>query len=147
MIRNATVEDATTIIDFQLKMALETEGVKLNPEVLKAGVNSLFKNPEKGQYFVAEIDGKVVGSVMATYEWSDWRNGTFVWLQSVYILSGYRNRKLFSEMYAFIKKIVESDESLCGIRLYVDKTNKHAQKVYHALGMNGEHYDTYEWIK
>jgi len=147
MIRKAEIKDADVIIDFQLKMAMETEGITLDLGVLKAGVNTLFKNPDKGLYYVAEVDGKVVGSTMTTYEWSDWRNATMIWLQSVYFLPEYRNQKLFSKMYAFIKKHVESDESLCGIRLYVDKTNKHAQKVYKALGITGEHYDTYEWIK
>jgi len=147
MIREATINDMDVIIDFQLRMAEETEGMKLNSEILKKGVTALFQFPEKGYYYVAEVDGKVVGSTMTTYEWSDWRNATMVWLQSVYVLPEYRNQKLFSKMYAHIKAKVIADESFCGIRLYVDKTNLHAQKVYKAIGMNGEHYDTYEWIK
>ncbi len=147
MIREATIKDMDTIIDFQLKMAMETENIALDITILKSGVKTLFEKPEKGRYYVAEVDGKVVGSTMTTYEWSDWRNATMIWLQSVYFLPEFRNQKLFSKMYAFIKAKVEADDSICGIRLYVDKTNLHAQKVYKAIGMNGEHYDTYEWIK
>ncbi len=147
MIREATIKDMDTIIDFQLKMAMETEDVKLDVNILKSGVKALFNKPEMGLYYVAEVVGKVVGSTMTTYEWSDWRNATMIWLQSVYFLPEYRNQKLFSKMYAYIKAKVEADNSIGGIRLYVDKTNTHAQKVYNAVGMNGEHYDTYEWIK
>ncbi len=147
MIREATIDDMDAIIDFQLKMAMETEDVKLDSEILMAGVKALFEKSELGLYYVAEVDGKVVGSTMTTYEWSDWRNATMIWLQSVYFLPEYRNQKLFSKMYAYIKAKVIADESFCGIRLYVDKTNLHAQKVYNTIGMNGEHYDTYEWIK
>lgn len=147
MIREATIKDMEVIIDFQLKMAMETENVSLDLRILKPGVKALFEKPEMGLYYVAEADGKIVGSTMTTYEWSDWRNATMIWLQSVYFLPEYRNKKLFSKMYAFIKAKVKADESFCGIRLYVDKTNLHAQKVYKAIGMDGEHYDTYEWIK
>lgn len=147
MIREATIKDMEVIIDFQLKMAMETENVSLDLSILKPGVIALFEKPEMGLYYLAEVDGKVVGSTMTTYEWSDWRNATMIWLQSVYFLPEFRNQKLFSKMYAFIKAKVKADESFCGIRLYVDKTNLHAHKVYKAIGMNGEHYDTYEWIK
>ena len=147
MIREATIKDMDTIIDFQLKMAMETEDARLDVNILKPGVKALFNKPEMGLYYVAEVNGKVVGSTMTTYEWSDWRNATMIWLQSVYFLPEYRNQKLFSKMYAYIKAKVEADNSIGGIRLYVDKTNTHAQKVYNAVGMNGEHYDTYEWIK
>ena len=147
MIREATIKDIDSIIGFQIRMAKETEDMHLDPVILNAGVKALFEHSERGRYYVAEVDGKVVGSTMITYEWSDWRNATIIWLQSVFFLPEFRNQKLFSKMYAHIKAIAEKDEGIGGIRLYVDKTNLHAQKVYRALGMNGDHYDTYEWMK
>ncbi len=147
MIREANANDISSIIDFQLKMALETENLNLNKKVLTEGVHKIFKDPSKGKYFVAEINEKVIGSTMITYEWSDWRNGTVIWLQSVYILPEYRGQKIFSWIYKHIKQIAEQDTSIAGIRLYVDKTNQHAQSVYQTLGMNGDHYATYEWMK
>ena len=147
MIREANANDISSIIDFQLKMALETENLNLNKKVLTEGVHKIFKDPSKGKYFVAEINEKVIGSTMITYEWSDWRNGTVIWLQSVYILPEYRGQKIFSRIYKHIKQIAEQDTSIAGIRLYVDKTNQHAQSVYQTLGMNGDHYATYEWMK
>ncbi len=147
MIREANANDISSIIDFQLKMALETENLNLNKKVLTEGVHKIFKYPSKGKYFVAEINEKVIGSTMITYEWSDWRNGTVIWLQSVYILPEYRGQKIFSRIYKHIKQIAEQDTSIAGIRLYVDKTNQHAQSVYQTLGMNGDHYATYEWMK
>ncbi len=147
MIREANANDISSIIDFQFKMALETENLNLNKKVLTEGVHKIFKDPSKGKYFVAEMNGKVIGSTMITYEWSDWRNGTVIWLQSVYILPEYRGQKIFSRIYKHIKQIAKQDTSVAGIRLYVDKTNQHAQSVYQTLGMNGDHYTTYEWMK
>ena len=147
MIRAATPDDIPVIIDFQQKMAWETERVKLDPEVLAAGVKNLFQDINKGKYYVAEENGAVVGSLMTTYEWSDWRNGTVLWIQSVYIIQSHRGKGIYKKMYEYIQEMVKKSPDLRGVRLYVDKTNKPAQQVYEKLGMNGEHYQVFEWMK
>jgi ribosomal protein S18 acetylase RimI-like enzyme len=147
MIRKGELRDINSIVEFQMRMAMETENLKLDENVLRKGVKAVFENPERGHYYIAESETNVMGSMLTTYEWSDWRNGTIVWLQSVYILPEYRGQKLFSKMYDFVKHIFEKDASIQGIRLYVDKTNLHAQKVYKSIGMTNEHYHMFEWIK
>ena len=147
IIREAKKEDAHAIIDFQLAMAKETEEMELDPDILNKGIESLFNDTTKGQYYVMENNDKIVGSVLTTYEWSDWRNGTIIWLQSVYILPEFRGKKLFSKMYDHLKQKVLNNSNLIGLRLYVDNRNLKAQKVYEKVGMNGDHYKTYEWIK
>ena len=146
-VRNATVADASVIADFQLKMALETEELFLDPVVVKAGVAAVFADSSKGYYFVAEDAGVVVASLMITCEWSDWRNGLVWWFQSVYVMPEFRRRGVFVQMYHHVKKQVEASADVRGLRLYVDKRNIVAQKVYTRLGMNGSHYDTYEWMR
>jgi ribosomal protein S18 acetylase RimI-like enzyme len=145
-IRLATEEDSKEIIEFQLKMALESEGVELNPDTLTNGVVSVFKDPQKGKYFVAEDDQKIIGSMLTTYEWSDWRNQWVFWLQSVYIIPAYRGKGVFRLMYQQIKNQVEREKEVAGIRLYVDVSNKNAIGVYNSVGMNGEHYKVFEWM-
>lgn len=146
-IREALKSDIQTIVDFQLVMAMESEGMKLEKAVLKDGVSAIFNDPEKGKYYVAEYNQEVVASVLNTYEWSDWRNGTIIWFQSVYVKPEFRKLGIFKQMYQFIKEKVVMDDRIKGIRLYVDKGNVNAQKVYEALGMTGDHYLTYEWMK
>ena len=146
MIREATIKDIATIIDFQQKMAWETEKVTLDPIILTEGVKNLFADVNRGKYYVAEENGTVVGSLMTTYEWSDWRNGTVLWIQSVYIIESYRGKGIYKQLYNYIQGMVKKSSDLRGIRLYVDKTNKSAQRVYEKLGMNGEHYQVYEWM-
>ncbi|HBX53480.1 MAG: GNAT family N-acetyltransferase [Bacteroidetes bacterium RIFOXYA12_FULL_35_11] len=146
-IRQARLADEEKIIAFQLAMAAETEGLELNLDILKKGVNSIFTDATKGIYYVAEINEEVVGSMLVTYEWSDWRNGLVLWFQSVYILPEHRGKGIFRKMYDFLKEKVLTDEHLKGLRLYVDKRNVNAQKVYTSLGMSGEHYATFEWMK
>jgi ribosomal protein S18 acetylase RimI-like enzyme len=145
-VRNAIQEDVVTIVGFQMKMALETEGLTLDSTVLEKGVAAVFKDPTKGRYYVAEEGGAVVASLMITYEWSDWRNGLVWWIQSVYVVPEYRRRGIYAQMYQYVKKEVEASSDVRGIRLYVDKRNVSAQKVYTRLGMDGGHYDTYEWM-
>jgi len=146
-VRNAIQEDAATIVDFQIKMALETEDLTLDVAVVKEGVAAVFLDPSKGRYFVAEEKGAIVASLMITYEWSDWRNGLVWWIQSVYVTSEFRMKGVFAQMYHYIKKQVETSPDVRGLRLYVDKRNVVAQKVYTKLGMNGAHYDTFEWMR
>jgi len=147
IVREATEQDIPSLLDFQLKMALETENITLEISSLTMGVHRLFKDSTKGRYYVAEERSDVVGCLMTTYEWSDWRNGTVLWIQSVYVEKEYRGQGVYKEMYKHIKQLVENDADLKGIRLYVDKTNEAGQKVYKNLGMNGEHYTVYEWMK
>ncbi len=145
-IRPATQKDSTHIINFQQQMAMETEQVKLEAAVLAEGLKRLFDDPAKGKYYVAEESGEVIGCLMTTYEWSEWRCGNVLWIQSVYIKSSHRSKGVFKKMYEYIKSMVTPESEYRGIRLYVDKTNAAAQKVYEKLGMNGEHYQVYEWM-
>ncbi len=146
-IRKADIDDVETITSFQIKMALETETLELDKKTVKKGVTSVFKNKNKGQYYVAEENNKIIGSLLVTPEWSDWRNGTILWIQSAYVPLEYRRKGVFKYMYNHLKKQVKKSDNLLGLRLYVDKTNQNAQKTYEKLGMNDEHYKTYEWIK
>lgn len=145
-IRPATPKDSIYIINFQQQMAMETENVKLEAEVLAEGLKRLFDDSSKGKYYVAEDNGEVIGCLMTTYEWSEWRCGNVLWIQSVYIKSSHRSKGVFKKMYEHIKSMVTPESEYRGIRLYVDKTNAAAQKVYEKLGMNGEHYQVYEWM-
>lgn len=147
LIREATEADIPSLLDFQLKMALETENITLDISALTLGVHRLFKDPTKGRYYVAEESGEVMGCLMTTYEWSDWRNGTVLWIQSVYVVKEHRAKGVYKEMYNHIRQLVESGPDLKGIRLYVDKTNNQAQLAYEKMGMNGDHYTVYEWMK
>lgn len=142
--RSAIPQDQNTIIEFQVSMARETEGLELNRDVCTKGVTAVFEKPELGRYFVCEMDGLVVGSLMILTEWSDWRNGMVWWIHSLYILPEYRGQKLFSRFFAYIQNLAKSDGHVRGLRLYVDKTNAKARAVYESLGMNGDHYLTYE---
>ena len=143
--RGATAEDARTIVEFQEAMARETEEVELDHEVVTRGVQAVFDDPSRGRYFVADVDGRVVASLLITYEWSDWRNGVVWWIQSVYVDPDYRGRGVYAGLYAHVRE--SADASVRGIRLYVDKRNSRAQEVYRRLGMDGEHYLVFEWMK
>jgi L-amino acid N-acyltransferase YncA len=147
MIREATERDIPSIIDFQLKLALETENITLEIATLTHGIHKLFKDSTKGRYYVAEEGNEVIGCLMTTYEWSDWRCGTVIWIQSVYIAASHRGKGVYKKMYEHIQQLVMTGHDMRGIRLYVDKTNKPAQQVYEKLQMNGEHYQVYEWMK
>lgn len=127
-------------------MARETEDLELDRDILTRGVNALFADPALGRYYVAESDGRVVASLMITYEWSDWRNGMVWWIQSVYVLPEFRRRGAYAGLYAHVKALVDQS-TVRGIRLYVDKRNAGAREVYARLGMNGEHYLVFEWMK
>lgn len=146
-IREATLNDLETIVDFQLKMALETEDLQLDEAVLRKGVAAAITDSGKGRIFVTQDGERIIGSLMITLEWSDWRNGWVWWIMSLYVVPEYRRQGVFKRMYSYIKSIVEKDEGVKGLRLYVDKRNLRAQKVYDAVGMYGEHYATYEWLK
>lgn len=145
--RAARRDDHHAIVEFQIAMARETESIDLDRDTCTRGVAAVFDDVSLGRYFVAEVDGRVVGSLLITYEWSDWRNGNVWWIQSVYVVPEARGGGVYRALYEHVRTIVESDPLLRGIRLYVDKRNTSAQKVYAKLGMNGEHYLVFEWMK
>ena len=145
-IRKAKPSDAEVIIDFQLKMAWETEQLALVPEVVIKGVNAVFSDTSRGQYWVAEDRGNVVASLLITNEWSDWRNCEVWWFQSVYVLPEWRRKGIFKSMYLQIMMEAEK-QGVAGLRLYVETNNSGAQNTYKALGMQSEHYRMYEWLK
>lgn len=143
-IRRATLEDAETIAAFNIAMALETENKALDANTVQAGVASLFDAPELGFYLVAEADGQIVASLMITTEWSDWRNGLFWWIQSVYVSPLFRRQGLFSQLYRHVESLAKGDSRVCGFRLYVEKENEIAQSTYRSLGMKETHYRLFE---
>jgi len=147
IIRKAIESDSAHIVEFQLAMAMETESLHLDKPTVTKGVAAVFSDSSKGTYYVAETEGKVVGSLLTTFEWSDWRNGTVLWIQSVYVRPEYRKRSIFSKLYKHIQEKVASNPDLRGIRLYADKTNTAAHGVYEHLGMTAEHYQMFEWMK
>ncbi|MGZ3698453.1 MAG: GNAT family N-acetyltransferase [Bdellovibrionota bacterium] len=128
-------------------MALETEGLGLDPATLDYGVRAVFTDPRKGRYFVCERDGEVIASLLIISEWSDWRNGEVWWIHSVYVVPEARGAGAFRALYEHVRGIVQQSESLRGLRLYVDKRNVAAQRVYERLGMSQDHYALFEWMK
>lgn len=147
LVRKAKSNDLNSILEFQLAMARETEGIELDKDTVKKGVTAVLEDSVKGYYYVAEKDAQIIGSLLTTFEWSDWRNGTVLWIQSVYIIPEFRRKGVYSKLYGHIKDRVLNDSSLKGIRLYADKSNEAAHKVYQKLGMTHDHYVTFEWLK
>ena len=145
-IRKAVPSDAEAIIEFQVKMAWETEKLALDTDTVTRGVHAVYEKPVRGQYWVAEEEGNVVASLLITYEWSDWRCSDVWWFQSVYVIPSHRRKGIFRSMYAAIREEADRD-GVPGLRLYVELTNQRAQKTYEALGMSREHYAMYEWMK
>lgn len=146
-IRKATLNDLKYLVEFNLNLALETENIKLSLEELEKGIEKVLKGEIQGKYFVCEIDGEVVGQMMLLYEWSDWRNGEFIWIQSVYVHKNYRKHGVFKALFKNVKSICDSDSKYVGLRLYVEKNNNRAKKVYEAMGMYENQYDMYEYSK
>lgn len=146
-IRPGLLFDIPVIAEYQIKMAFETENMKLDPPTVEKGVSAVFDDPGKGKYWLAEVKGEVVGCLLTIPEWSDWRNGTVLWIHSVYVKPDFRKHGIYRKLYSHLKTMVDESKDLRGLRLYVDKTNGTAQKVYESLGMSGEHYHLYEWMK
>ncbi len=143
----ASEYDAPVIAEFQVNMAKETEGLKLDRNTVKDGVISVFKDSQKGKYYVATLGEEIIASMLITPEWSDWRNSWVYWFQSVYVLPEKRGLGIFKQMYTHIIKQVKESNEVSGIRLYVDLKNLGAREVYTKLGMNGDHYQVFEWMK
>lgn len=142
-IRSAAIEDAATIALFNTEMAYETERVILNKEILLRGVEAIIRDPLKGLYFLAVMDGAVVGQTLVTYEWSDWRNGLWWWIQSVYVQPGYRKQGIYRSLHHHIEQ--EAHKAGCiGLRLYVEKENNTAQSAYVNMGMKESPYLIFE---
>lgn len=139
-IRRAEAQDQATIVAFNQAMAEETEGKRLDPAVLTAGVRAALADPSACRYYMAETDGVIAGQTMVTFEWSDWRNGTFWWIQSVYVDLPFRRRGVFRSLYQHIRNEAQASKKVCGLRLYVDKDNTRAQHTYLQLGMNLTNY-------
>lgn len=147
-VRTAKFKEIETIIEFQVLMARETENLELDREQLKLGVEAVFEDSAKGKYFVAvDDDEKVVGCLLTTYEWSEWRNGQVIWIQSVYVRHEHRGQGTFKKLFNHVKMMMESEKSIKGIRLYAEKENIRAHQVYKTLGMNNDHYLMFELMK
>ena len=139
-IRDSRPGDAAVIAAFNSAMAEETEGRTLDPGVIGPGVEALLRDESKGRYWVAESAGRVIGQLMVTYEWSDWRNGMIWWIQSVYVAPEWRRKGVFSALFHHVKSLVEVTPEVIGLRLYVEDNNAHAQDTYAALGMAKPNY-------
>ena len=147
IIRQALAQDAAELAEFNTSMARETEGIDLIPEVIRAGVETMIANPDRGFYLVVELDNGIQASLMITTEWSDWRNGMFWWIQSVYVRPEYRRQGLYRELYARVKELAEQSPDVCGFRLYVERENGKAQDTYRALGMRETAYRIFEEMR
>lgn len=143
-VRNATSGDHDLIVHWNLALAAESESKALNPVVVEQGVQRVLQDPALGRYFIVEVGGQPAGQMMLTYEWSDWRNGMFWWIQSVYVDSDFRGRGIFRSLYEHVRGLAEQDGCVCGLRLYVHNENTDAIEVYRRLGMVDGHYRVME---
>lgn len=147
IIRTATPADLETLVRFQLAMAFESEGMKLDETTLRRGITALFDDPRKGTYRVIAEGDRLVGCMLVIGEWSDWRNAEVLWIHSVYVVPEARRKGVFESLYRDLEAEVRRSANLGGIRLYVDRRNHGAQAVYARLGMTKEHYEMFEWLK
>ncbi len=147
VIRLAEIRDVLVITEFNQVMAFETERKKLISKVVSKGVKKILKNSNLGFYVIAERDKEIIGSLMVTPEWSDWRNGMFWWIQSVYIKPNERRKGIYTQLYNFVKESANNNPSICGFRLYVETKNILAKNTYEALGMMETGYRIYEELK
>ena len=143
-IRIATPADAAVVSDFNLRLAAETESLRLDPETVRAGVVAVLGDAAKGVYFIAEADGEIAGQFMITYEWSDWRNGNLWWLQSVYVRPEFRGRGVFRGLFEHLEAMAHNRTDVAGLRLYMHADNHRARKTYLRLGMKPAHYEVFE---
>ncbi len=143
-VRDASPADRETLAAYNSAMARETEGRALDPELIDRGVAALLTDPAKGRYWVAERDGRVVGQIMITREWSDWRNGHLWWIQSVYVHPDFRRQGVFAALYRHVESLARAAGNVCGLRLYVERDNDRARQTYLALGMADPGYRVME---
>lgn len=143
-IREAVLSDAPVIAAFNLLLAEESEGLRLEEAIVQAGVASLLQDPAKGRYYVAEAEGGVVGQVMITYEWSDWRNGNMWWIQSVYVKPEFRRAGVFRSLFNYLRNLAQTRQDVCSLRLYVHSENTRARESYKRLGMTLTQYEVFD---
>lgn len=143
-IRLAHAGDIQALAANHRAMALETENKTLDVETTLRGTQAVIDDRAKGFYLIAERQGRMVGQLLITYEWSDWRNGTFWWIQSVYVVPEARRTGIYKALHDYVLARAKDAGDVCGVRLYVDKTNTQAQATYRAMGMQLAHYDLYE---
>ena len=143
-IRQANPADAPLITEFNLRLAEETENLRLEPDCVRSGVDAILQDPAKGLYFVAEVQGTVVGQVMITYEWSDWRNGDLWWLQSVYVKAEFRRQGIFRKLFDHLQALAIAQKDVSGLRLYMHADNSRARQSYEKLGMKPTRYEVFE---
>lgn len=144
VVRRATLDDSGILSQFNMSMAEETEGRQLDQTTVNAGVKQLLRDSRQGFYLMAEVGGSARGSLMITYEWSDWRNGLFWWIQSVYVEPAARRNGVFTALYQYVKQMAQDDASACGLRLYMEQDNLPARAVYMAMGMETTPYQVFE---
>ena len=143
-VRFATPEDAEAITQLNQELARETESTELDAEVLRAGVDGVLADSTRGRYFLADCGGEVVGQAMLTYEWSDWRNGMIVWIQSVFVRAEHRRRGVFRKMYQHMEQICRAEPQVVGMRLYVEEDNSLAKRTYQDLGFGYAQYHVFQ---
>ena len=134
-VRLASQDDWSTIVAFNVCLAEETENKRLDPDAIGPGVRAVLADENKGRYFVACDGSRIVGQLMHTFEWSDWRNGQIWWLQSVYVAPEFRRRGVFRRLYKHACDLADSDPGVVGIRLYVESENERARQTYRQMGM------------
>lgn len=144
-IRAATINDAETIVEFNCRLAAESEDKRLNPETVRLGVHALLSDARRCRYFLACTGaGRIAGQLMHTFEWSDWRNGDIWWLQSVYVDPEFRRQGIFRKLSQHLEQLAESSPGVVGLRLYVENENHHAQATYQSLGFTEPGYRVME---
>jgi GNAT superfamily N-acetyltransferase len=144
IVRSARVSDLEILAQFNLALAQESENLVLDAARVTLGVRALLVDSSKGIYYVAEAESNIIGQVLITYEWSDWRNGNFWWLQSVYVQKDFRSRGVFKMLFAHIVELARLEKDVCGLRLYMDAHNGSARLAYERLGMKQTNYQILE---
>lgn len=143
-VRPATAADIDHLVAFNRAMAAESEDKGLDEAVLRRGVDYLIAHPAEGFYLIATRGGETAGTLMVTYEWSDWRNGRFWWIQSVYVVPAHRRAGIYRALHEHVRRMALSDAQACGLRLYVERDNRGAMATYRAMSMVETHYRLYE---
>ena len=145
-IRPATIEDAETIVQFNIEMALESENLSLEPEKVRRGVEKPLADPSLGRYYLAHRDDEILGQIQVTLEWSDWNNAEYWWIQNVYVVPSARRQGIYRAMHNYVKDLAEA-AGACRLQLYVDAENAAAQAVYKKLNMEQSHYLIFEQME